>query len=434
MNYNDAVKYINKIPRYGTQTGVIRARYLLDKLEHPEKKMKIIHVAGTNGKGSVCSYLSNIICANGYKVGLFTSPHLLKVNERIQINQRMISDELFLESFHVVFKIKQELSLEGLCEITFFDFLFAMAIYIFQKEEVEYVILETGLGGRYDATNAIDHPILSIITSISLDHTEILGDTIGKIAYEKAGIIKTKVPVIYLDQNAEASSIIQEIANQMETKYIKISSSQWEIMKNNGKHIDFLLHNRYYKCDVFQISSPAEYQVMNCSIALCAIKVIEELNLGTFDIHLIKEGVRDTFWEGRMEEIMSNVLIDGAHNPDGIQTCIQSLQTILGDKRCTLLFSVVKDKHYHEMIKIICTSSIFDSFILTQLDGTRKLDKLEILHEFNKYTNKPIHVFNTVKEGFEYGLETKDNRMLFCAGSLYLVGEIKQIVADRFNS
>jgi len=428
MKYNEILDYINAIPKYGSETGVVRAGYLLDRLDHPEKKMKVIHVAGTNGKGSVCAYLSNIISQSGYKVGLFISPHLVKINERIQINNKMISDELFIEAFHVIYNIEQLLIEQGVCKIMYFDYLFAMAMYIFEKEHVEFAILETGLGGRLDSTNAVAHPILSIITSISLDHTEVLGDSISQITYEKAGIIKKNIPVVYLDQNSETSEIIEEIARQMTSECIQVSCSQWEIIKNNAKHIDFLVHNRYYKSDVFTIKSPAIYQVMNCVIALSAIKVIEDHKMGVFDSESLQKGVMNTFWEGRMEQILSDIYIDGAHNPDGINAFIDSLHSIKKDRTCTLLFSVVKDKHYDEMIKTICESEMFDDLIITQLEGARKSDNIEIVKCFKKYTSQQILVFETVKEGFDYGLATKGEGILVCVGSLYLVGKIKQIV------
>jgi len=433
MNYNEVLDYINAIPKYGSETGVVRAGYLLDRMHHPEKNMKIIHVAGTNGKGSVCAYMSNIISESGYKVGLFISPHLVKINERIQINNEIISDEMFVEAFQVIYNIEQSLVEQGICKIMYFDYLFAMAMYVFEKEHVEYTILETGLGGRLDSTNAIAHPILCIITSLSLDHTEVLGNSIAQIAYEKAGIIKKNVPVVYMNQNSESTDVIEKIARQMNSECIQVSGSQWEIIKNNTKHIDFLVHNRYYKSDIFTIQSPAIYQVMNCVIALSAIKVIEKYHLGVFDSGSLQKGVLNTFWEGRMEQIMSDIYIDGAHNPDGILAFIDSLHSIKRDRICTMLFSVVKDKHYNEMIKTICESQMFDNLIVAQLAGARRSDNIEIVKCFRKYTSQPIVVFDTVKEGFDYGISTKGEGILVCVGSLYLVGEIKQIV-QIYNS
>ena len=204
MNYTEAVDYILNVPKFTTKNKPEHTRELLKRLGHPDRGMKVIHVAGTNGKGSVCAFLSEMLVLAGKRTALFTSPHLVRINERFQINQVPISDELFLESYLEVQAKIDEMVEEGLPHATYFELLYATAMVAFQKERAEYVVLETGLGGRLDATNTIEHPLATVITSISLDHTEILGDTIEEIAVEKAGIIKEGVPVIYDGRNKEA--------------------------------------------------------------------------------------------------------------------------------------------------------------------------------------------------------------------------------------
>ena len=196
MNYEEAVAYIEDIPRFTTKNSLDHTRECMRRLGHPQKKFRVIHVAGTNGKGSVCAYLDSMLRAGGYKVGLFTSPHLVKINERFKINGEMISDERFVKAFEEVQKIIKKAQEDGLDHPSYFETLFLMGMVVFKEADVDYVVLETGLGGRLDATNTVDHPLACIITSISLDHVEYLGDTIGKIAGEKAGIIKPQVPVI----------------------------------------------------------------------------------------------------------------------------------------------------------------------------------------------------------------------------------------------
>ena len=191
MNYREIVDYIEEIPKFTSK--------------------KVIHVAGTNGKGSVCAYLDSMLRAGGYKVGLFTSPHLVKINERFKINGEMISDERFVKAFEEVQKIIKKAQEDGLDHPSYFETLFLMGMVVFKEANVDYVVLETGLGGRLDATNTVDHPLACIITSISLDHVEYLGDTIGKIAGEKAGIIKPQVPVIYDGHQPEASEVIENV-------------------------------------------------------------------------------------------------------------------------------------------------------------------------------------------------------------------------------
>ena len=189
-NYDEAVEYLLNIPKFSKKTTKENLLELLKRLGNPHKAMKIIHVAGTNGKGSVCAFLNTLLLAAKKQTGLFTSPHLVKMNERMRINGKDVSDERFLQVFQQVYQTVGQMLKQGFTHPSFFEYLFVMALVLFEKENVEYVILETGLGGRLDATNIIEHPMLTIITSISFDHTEILGDTLHKIAMEKAGIIK----------------------------------------------------------------------------------------------------------------------------------------------------------------------------------------------------------------------------------------------------
>ena len=215
MNYREIVDYIEEIPKFTSKNPLDHTKALLKCLGDPQNQMQVIHVAGTNGKGSVCAYLDSMLRAGGYKVGLFTSPHLVKINERFKINGEMISDERFVKAFEEVQKIIKKAQEDGLDHPSYFETLFLMGMVVFKEADVDYVVLETGLGGRLDATNTVDHPLACIITSISLDHVEYLGDTIGKIAGEKAGIIKPQVPVIYDGHQPEASEVIEKRANEL---------------------------------------------------------------------------------------------------------------------------------------------------------------------------------------------------------------------------
>ena len=209
FTYEKAAAYIEEIPKFTTKNKLEHTRKCLDMLGSPDKNRKIIHVAGTNGKGSVCAFLSTMLEEGGYRCGLFTSPHLMKINERFQINEQMVSDEKFLEAFLKVKELSDRLVEQGDYHPTYFEFLFLMGMLIFEDEDVDIVVLETGLGGRLDATNSILNPLACVITSISLDHVEYLGDTIDKIAGEKAGIIKKGVPVIFDANNETAAAVIR---------------------------------------------------------------------------------------------------------------------------------------------------------------------------------------------------------------------------------
>ena len=222
-------------------------RELLSRLGNPQEGIKIIHVAGTNGKGSVCAYLNAMLLAGGKKTGLFTSPHLVRINERFQINGEDVSDEQFLDAFLKVEKAAKEYEAEGEGHPSYFETLFLMGMLIFKEAGVEYLVMETGLGGRLDATNAIDNPALAIITSISLDHTAILGDTIRKIAVEKAGIIKPKVPVFFDGSNKEAAEVIRTKGEELGVYCREVTNHAYEIREVHRKYIAFSRRSAYDK-------------------------------------------------------------------------------------------------------------------------------------------------------------------------------------------
>ena len=236
LNYREIVDYIEEIPKFTSKNPLDHTKALLKCLGDPQNQMQVIHVAGTNGKGSVCAYLDSMLRAGGYKVGLFTSPHLVKINERFKINGEMISDERFVKAFEEVQKIIKKAQEDGLDHPSYFETLFLMGMVVFKEANVDYVVLETGLGGRLDATNTVDHPLACIITSISLDHVEYLGDTIGKIAGEKAGIIKPQVPVIYDGHQPEASEVIEKRANEIDDAFTRTTLS----MVADGFSADFI--------------------------------------------------------------------------------------------------------------------------------------------------------------------------------------------------
>ena len=212
MTYKEAEAYINSVPKFTSKNKPENTMELIRRLGHPERSMKVIHVAGTNGKGSVCAFLSSMLTEGGKRTGLFTSPHLVKINERFQINNEPVSDEIFLNAYERVMKLVEEMQKDGFYHPAYFELLFAIGMVIFEEAQVEYLILETGLGGRLDATNIVEKPVVTVITSISLDHTEILGDTIEEIAGEKAGIIKQNIPIVYDGREKRAEKVILQKA------------------------------------------------------------------------------------------------------------------------------------------------------------------------------------------------------------------------------
>lgn len=432
--YNRIIEYLNGINQYTNGTGVERGRRLLKQMGNPEAALKIVHVAGTNGKGSVCSYIASVFKECGYKTGLFTSPHLIDIRERIQINGRMIEKEQFVKSFNRVLKAEQEIKeSEPDFKLAYFDYFFAAALDIFAEENVDFVVMETGLGGRLDITNAVERPVVSVITTISLEHTAILGNTIEEIATEKAGIIKERTPVVYCNDKKMVSNIIENTAKACNTRAIPVSPEDYEITINTGKYIDFSLHNEYYKCDCFSIATGALYQVMNASVALMAVAVTASQSNVCLNEAGVYRGIKNMYWPGRMEEVLPDVYVDGAHNPQGISAFVKSVNEICQKREAAtpiLLFSVVNDKDYEGMIKTIEGCRYFKSVIVTQTGGKRQLSKDAIALSFSDDTNVTVYEIESVVEAFEFGLRKKSD-LMFCAGSLYLAGEIKEYLKSN---
>lgn len=431
MNYTEAVEYVLSVPKFTTKNKLENTIELMERLGRPDRKMKIVHVAGTNGKGSVCAYLSSIFENAGKKVGLFTSPHLVKINERFQINNQPISDELFLESYEKVWEVIQKMVKDGFYHPTYFEILFALSMVAFEKEQVEYVILETGLGGRLDATNVVEHPIATILTSISLDHTEILGDTVEKIAWEKAGILKKGVPVIYDGNDKTAERVILEKAEEMGAKAYPVESAMCRISERTDESISYCLTSSL--CREWDIDVPyaASYQVMNSAVAVNAFCVINEALHLQVEKETIISGIRKTRWQGRMETVLPGVILDGGHNASGIQEFVKTVRELEKGRKITMLFSAVVEKNYEKMIREICEGVHLSSVVVTEIHNDRIVPAEELKSIFEKYTDAKVTAVSDISEAFDEAMREKEDGMLFCAGSLYLVGEIKELLQNR---
>ena len=419
MEYSEIKAFLNDTPQYGETTGVERAGKLLELLGNPDKNLKIIHIAGTNGKGSVCSYIDDILKKSGYKTGLFTSPHLVTIRERIQVDGELISREDFTQYFNKVYETARANNLK----LAYFDFFFGAAMLYFDKCKVDYVVLETGLGGSLDATNAVHNPLCCVITTISLEHTAILGDTIKKIAEQKAGIIKQGVPVVYADDN-EASGVIEDIAHSKNSYCYGVSPQQYQIIKNFNGCIDFSLHNEYYINNCLRLATPAIYQVENVSIAITVCRLLKHLYHIDIKDSAIVDSAGSHIWQGRMEKLTDNIYVDGAHNPQGIQSFVNSVNGMYADSTA-LLFSVVSDKNFEQMISILCGCKVFARIAITVTGGIRHLDKEYISAAFKRHTDIEVEVYDSAKEAV---LALKNEPMVFGTGSLYLVADIRKVL------
>lgn len=429
MNYTEAVDYIETIPKFTVKHPPEHTRELLSRLGNPQEGIKIIHVAGTNGKGSVCAYLNAMLLAGGKKTGLFTSPHLVRINERFQINGEDVSDEQFLDAFLKVEKAAKEYEAEGEGHPSYFETLFLMGMLIFKEADVEYLVMETGLGGRLDATNVVEKPLACIITSISRDHTEYLGDTLEAIAGEKAGIIKAGVPVIYDASQPGPASVIAAKAKEMGSPAWPMEPSFYEMKTQSREGITFTF--AYPGGEKAELAIPyvAKYQMMNASLAFYTMHILQDVH----DIpkNVLAEGLSKIKWPCRMEMAAPGVIIDGAHNEDGIAQFVSTAGYFAKENEITILFTAVADKHYHEMIGEICEGIHPSHVVATQIDGSRVVPAEVLAEDFRKAGCTDVCAEPEIGAAYEKALGKKGSGMLFCVGSLYLAGELKAYLAKR---
>lgn len=428
-SYEEAVQYIMNIPKFTKKNPMDNTRHFMECLGNPQDSFKTIHVAGTNGKGSVSAMLSKILIDAGHKTGMFTSPHLVDINERIRINGEEISNDEFTDYFNKVNQVAHKMQEEGFGHPTFFEFIYGMCMTAFEKHNVEYAVVEAGMGGRLDTTNIVKKPLVTIITSIGLDHVEYLGDTIEKIAYEKAGIIKTEVPVVYCGNDTNAAHVIEETAAKYDNKITNVTDKSYNILKKADNHIDFSTVCGYYGNKLFRLPFIAEYQVLNASVALAALEYICNVPYES-----VFESLKHVVWEGRMDEVLNGVILDGAHNEPGIREFIKTVNEFECSGNKYLLFSAVKDKDYDRMIGLIAENTHFDRIYVTQIQGMRCLSGNVIRKEFEKYTDTSIIEIDDNEKAFTQVLSGKqDEDVVFCCGSLYLVGNIKKIIRRKYN-
>ena len=433
-NMKQAVEFLYGIPKFTKKHSLAHTKYFMELLGNPGNRCKVIHVAGSNGKGSVCCFLYHILLSEGKTVGLFTSPHLIDIRERFQINGTLCSEAQFLKAYAQVKKKAEELEEKGLGFPTFFEFIFAMGMVIFERAGVEYIVMETGLGGRLDATNSFANPVLSIITSISLEHTEILGDTISQIAGEKAGIIKPGVPVVFDANDPEASEVIRAHAKKMQSPCTELEKKMFQILEFKNNFIDFSLSTAYDKETRWTIPGAAEYQVENAALAILAMRVLQqqypkELS-GEKTEEQLHAGMKAAFWQGRMQEIAPEIYFDGAHNTSGIGMFTEAVNRLTAnDKyRPLLLFSMVKEKDYSTSIDMLTADISWEEMAVTTIPNERGIsfEKLEKLFEAD--TDRPVTGYADYREAFRAMKEKKKpGQKLFCTGSLYFIGALIEV-------
>lgn len=432
MTYREAVDYIEEIPKFTKKHTLEHTKEFLRRLGNPQEGQRIIHVAGTNGKGSVCAYLYAMLQAEGMRTGFFTSPHLVKINERIQVNGIPVDDETFLEVFSQVKETVEQMGTEGIEHPSYFEFLFGMGMAAFARMNLDYIILETGLGGRLDATNAIEKPELTIITSISLDHTQYLGETIREIAGEKAGIIKKGCFLIFDSSNEEASEVIREAAKACGSPCREITKDAFKIREITDKHLAFSRVNAYDDNIVWELANSGSYQMMNASLAIAGMEICMGHRVTEEQYERWKEALKSVSWEGRMEEVLPGVYLDGAHNPGAVCAFCDSLELLRQEGKNgqegqpVILFSAVADKDYRRMIRTLCSRIPAKAYIVTEVDDGRRLSAQELKMVFEQYADCPVIAREDPAEAWAEAMRRKEpDGKMYCLGSLYLAGMVK---------
>ncbi|MBR5578042.1 MAG: bifunctional folylpolyglutamate synthase/dihydrofolate synthase [Lachnospiraceae bacterium] len=421
-------EYILSIPKFTTKNNREDTKDFYEYLRRPGRDSLIFHVAGTNGKGSVCSYLNSVLLEEGISAGMFTSPHLVSMRERIQYQGELIGEEAFVECFHQLME-----QLNGFQERkpqyhpTFFELLFFMAMLYFEEKNPKVIILETGLGGRLDATNIVEGEKVCVITKIGMDHMEYLGNTVEAIAREKAGIIQPGNKVIYSANRREIAEVIEKKAGKAGALCKFVTKPENPVLSFVDKTIDFSFSSRYYGYIPIRIRTVAEYQIENAALALTAL---EESGLKISESGM-KRGMARSVWPARMEEILPGVYLDGAHNEDGIEAF---LTTVLKDeckKERWILFSVVADKEFLKMKEMLLSSGLFHHVYATCLKNIRgvKKQQLEMI-----FSGEKVKIIESTKECLQEILsQKKEGDLVYITGSLYLAGEVKEMLEGLEN-
>ncbi len=443
--FEEAVEYIESTPRFTKKSTMEQTKAFLHRLGDPDRRLRIIHVAGTNGKGSVCAYMDSILRAAGFKVALFTSPHLVDIRERFVIDGEMISRESFLRAFRYILDMvfrhddsnhsnSQQPDVEPFYHPTYFELLFFIAMLIFEEEKPDYCILETGLGGRLDATNSVARKELAVITHISLDHVQYLGDTVEKIAGEKAGIMQAGAPAVYWDTCPETTAVFEKRAAELGISAASVSKNDVSFQNFNRKNIDFSFHSSYYNNISLTLNTIAAYQIENAALAVRAAELLDAgaLNGGKgITEENIKKGISDCFWAGRMEEVIPGVYVDGAHNEDGIRAFLETAAMDGHEGARTLLFAVVRDKDYERMAEEIAGSGLFRKIAVAGMHTWRDAGREVLTELFEKYPGCCLESYGDVASALEGLLQERGaGERIYAAGSLYLVGEIKELIED----
>lgn len=433
MNYQEAINYIENTAQFGMKLGLERTEKILELLGDPHKKVKMIHIAGTNGKGSTTAMVSRVLMEAGYKVGTYISPYIEEFEERIQINNENIPKEDLVHIITEVSKAIDEVIALGYPNPTQFEIITCAAFLYYHIKKVDYAVIEVGLGGRLDSTNVIT-PILSIITSISLDHVAILGDTLDKIAFEKAGIIKEGIPTVLFPQQPEAELVIEKVATERKSLLIKVDSEKskfidsYEIEVNGEKkvvqRVGIKTLSENYNLELALLG---KHQILNATVAVYACEKLIDLGAKISKENIAK-GMKTVKWPGRLEIIKTNprVVIDGAHNIDGISKLTESIDMYFKYDNLILILGILADKQVREMIETIVPKA---SRVIAVTPNSERAELAEDLKVEIENLGVVCEAVEDYREAYEKALSyCTEKDLLLISGSLYMIGDMRKII------
>lgn len=420
-SYKDSLSFLYGLQKYGIKFGLKNTTQLLTSLENPQKKLRAVHIGGTNGKGSTAAFISSVLRKAGYKVGLYTSPHLIRFTERIQVNQREISQRRAIELIERVRRQSEKLK-----SITFFEFTTAMAFLHFAEEEVDIAILEVGMGGRLDATNVIN-PLLSIITNIALDHQQYLGETISKIAFEKAGIIKKRNTLITAATQPNVLHLFKERCRELSTDFYQVGKDFFgvetgpQVMNYFGKSRS-LIHA--------EIGLAGRHQITNATTALGALEILIEKGYQIKE-RAVRRGLKEVRWPGRLEVLRKNplVILDGSHNPAAMRMLKGAIERDFRFQRMILVLGIMVDKDLYQIMKEIAPFA--DKAILTRPHMDRSAPPA-LLKKYAERWCKNTACIEEVKDAVASALsQTSKDDLILITGSLFTVGEAREFLGSQ---
>lgn len=431
MTYEQAITYIHDTYRFGSKLGLDNIERLLTRLGRPDHALKVIHIAGTNGKGSTASFIAQVLTQSGYRVGKYISPYLETFNERIQIDSVPIKDQELALHTSAVKTAVDDMMAQGYDHPTEFEIVTAIGWLYFKAQDVDFVVLEVGLGGRLDSTNVIESPLVCAITPVSMDHTQYLGHTLEAIAFEKAGIIKKNVPLVITQQSQEAMETIMAQANKMKAPY-HIADHRGAVIHQMGfEGTRFTYKSDQATYSDVKIRLLGKHQVQNAVTAIRVLEVLKDKGVCLKD-DAIQSGLEATEWPGRFEKVSDDpcVIIDGAHNTDAVEKLIEAIHVYQPNGRRVAVFGMMADKAVEDVLALL--GDAFDAFYLVKPDNPRAMPPQEIRTLLLKLGYKgDIHILSQIGDILPRIESFKStNQHVYVFGSLYYIGEVRRLIRE----